>query len=136
MNRISAIFNKKNYLAHMIKSLNTATLTGAFALMSTLGFAQTEGIQPDLLNIHINQSTSKAELTQIQQDMKALNIGFRYDLVEWSNSELQSIRFAVRLPDGTMRNNVYETIESDTDIWIRLEGSGNDRIFCAGSDCE
>lgn len=120
----------------MIKSLNTATLTGAFALMSTLGFAQTEGIQPDLLNIHINQSTSKAELTQIQQDMKALNIGFRYDLVEWSNSELQSIRFAVRLPDGTMRNNVYETIESDTDIWIRLEGSGNDRIFCAGSDCE
>jgi hypothetical protein len=120
----------------MTKSLNKATLVGAFAIMSTLGIAQTEAIQPDLLNVHINQSTSKAELTQIQQDMKAFNIGFRYDMAEWSNDELQSIRFAVRLPDGTMRNNVYETIESDTDIWIRLEGSGNDRIFCAGSDCE
>ena len=120
----------------MIKTLNKAAMAGAFALMCTLGLAQTEAIQPNLLNVHINQTTSKAELAQIQQDMRALNIGFRYDLVEWSNNELQSIRFAVRLPDGTMRNNVYETIESDTDIWIRLEGSGDDRIFCAGSDCE
>ena len=120
----------------MMQSLNTATLAGAFVLMSTLGFAQTEAIQPDVLNVHINQSTSKAELIQIQQDMKAFNIGFRYDLAEWINDELQSIRFAVRLPDGTMRSDVYETIESDTDIWIRLEGSGDDRIFCAGSDCE
>ena len=120
----------------MMQSLNTATLAGAFVLMSTLGFAQTEAIQPDVLNVHINQSTSKAELIQIQQDMKAFNIGFRYDLAEWINDELQSIRFAVRLPDGTMRSDVYESIESDTDIWIRLEGSGDDRIFCAGSDCE
>ena len=99
------------------------------------GFGQSEAIQPNFLDVHIDQSTSRAELSQIQQEMQAYNIGFRYDLIEWNEGQLQSIRFAVRLPDGTMRRNVYEAMDAETDIWIRLEGSGEERIFCAGSAC-
>ena len=120
----------------MKNNLYSTTITGFFVLVTAIGFAQSDAIQPDFLNIHITQATSRAELSQMQKDMSAYNIGFRYDLIQWSNDELQSIRFAVRLPDGTMRRNVYEALESETDIWIRLEGEGAERIFCAGSQCE
>ena len=112
-----------------------AILAIAFAFMTSNGFGQSEAIQPNFLDVHINQGTSRAELSQFQKEMQAYNIGFRYDLIEWNEGQLQSIRFAVRLPDGTMRRNVYEAMDAETDIWIRLEGSGEERIFCAGSDC-
>tara|TARA_B100000768_G_C11282099_1_gene379248 strand:+ start:4687 stop:5049 length:363 start_codon:yes stop_codon:yes gene_type:complete len=120
----------------MNRILHNTALTGIFVLLTTIGLAQSEAIQPDFLNIHITQATSRMELTQIQSDMGDYNIGFRYDMVTWSNDQLQSIRFAVRLPDGTMRRTVFEAIDAETDIWIRLEGSGTERIFCAGSQCE
>lgn len=112
-----------------------AILAIAFTFTTLNGFGQSEAIQPNFLDVHIDQSTSRAELSQIQQEMQAYNIGFRYDLIEWNEGQLQSIRFAVRLPDGTMRRNVYEAMDAETDIWIRLEGSGEERIFCAGSAC-
>lgn len=112
-----------------------AILAVAFAFTTSYGFGQSEAIQPNFLDVHINQGTSRAELSQFQKEMQAYNIGFRYDLIEWNEGQLQSIRFAVRLPDGTMRRNVYEAMYAETDIWIRLEGSGEERIFCAGSDC-
>lgn len=114
----------------------TSSIVLAFLLFTSISLGQSESIQPNQLDIHINQSTTRAELSQMQQDMHAFNIGFRYDLVEWENDQLLSIRFAVRLPDGTMRRNVYEAIDAETDIWIRLEGTGTDRVFCAGSACE
>lgn len=76
------------------------------------------------------------DLAQLQKDMSQVGIGFRYDLITWESDQLKSIRLAVRLADGTMRRAYYEAIEADTDIWIRLEGSGENRVFCAGSSCE
>jgi hypothetical protein len=111
-------------------------ITFAFVLFAAIGLAQASGVQPDYLDVHINQSTSRTALGELQKEMNDYNIGFRYDLVQWENDQLLSIRFAVRLPDGTMRRNNYETIDAETDIWIRLEGNGAERIFCAGSACE
>jgi len=119
----------------MKKALYTLGMT-LFAISTAFtGLGQSENIQSDYLNIHVNQSTSRTELAQWQKAMSAVGIGFRYDLVNWVEGELQSIRFAVILPDGTMRRNVVEDIDGETDIWIRLEGSGDGRVFCAGDDC-
>lgn len=92
-------------------------------------------VQPGFLNVHITPNTTRENLAQLQKDMSAVNIGFRYDMVNWVDGQLQSIRFALILQDGTMVRNAYESMEADTDVWIRLEGTGDDRIFCAGDEC-
>ena len=97
--------------------------------------ASTESIQPGYLNVHIDQSTTRDKLAQLQTDMHAVNIGFRYDMVNWVDDKLQSIRFALILQDGTMVRNAYEAMDAETDIWLRLEGTGDERVFCAGSQC-
>ena len=56
-------------------------------------------------------------------------------MVNWVDDKLQSIRFALILQDGTMVRNAYETMDAETDIWLRLEGTGDERVFCAGSQC-
>lgn len=119
----------------MKKALYTLGMTVIAMSTALTGFGQSENIQSDFLNIHVNQTTSRTELAQWQKAMSAVGIGFRYDLVNWVEDELQSIRFAVILPDGTMRRNVVEEMNGETDIWIRLEGSGDERIFCAGDAC-
>lgn len=97
--------------------------------------AATETVQPGYVNVHVTQNSTRAELAQLQKDLSAVNIGFRYDLVDWVEGKLQSIRFALILQDGTMVRNAYDAMDAETDIWIRLEGTGEERIFCAGSKC-
>ena len=97
--------------------------------------AATETVQPGYVNVHVTQNSTRAELAQLQKDLSAVNIGFRYDLVDWVEGKLQSIRFALILQDGTMVRNAYDAMDAETDIWIRLEGTGEERVFCAGSKC-
>lgn len=97
--------------------------------------AATESIQLGYVNVHVTQNSTRAELAQLQKDLSAVNIGFRYDMVDWVDGKLQSIRFALILQDGTMVRNAYDAMDAETDIWIRLEGSGEERVFCAGSNC-
>ena len=134
--RFNWFFSRKTlYIRRMKKALYTLGMT-VFAISTAFtGFGQTENIQSDFLNIHVNQNTSRTELAQWQKAMSVVGIGFRYDLVNWVEGELQSIRFAIILPDGAMRRNVVENIDGETDIWIRLEGAGDERIFCAGDEC-
>ena len=97
--------------------------------------AATETVQPGYINVHVTQNSTRAELAQLQKDLSAVNIGFRYDMVDWVDGKLQSIRFALILQDGTMVRNAYDAMDAETDIWLRLEGTGEDRVFCAGSKC-
>lgn len=97
--------------------------------------AATETVQPGIVNVHLTQNSTRAELAQLQKDLSAVNIGFRYDMVDWVDGKLQSIRFALILQDGTMVRNAYDAMDAETDIWLRLEGTGDERIFCAGSKC-
>ena len=97
--------------------------------------AATETVQPGYINVHVTQNSTRAELAQLQKDLSAVNIGFRYDMVDWVDGKLQSIRFALILQDGTMVRNAYDAMDSETDIWLRLEGTGEERVFCAGSNC-
>ena len=97
--------------------------------------AATETVQPGYVNVHVTENSTRAELAQLQKDLSAVNIGFRYDLVNWVDGKLQSIRFALILQDGTMVRNAYDAMDAETDIWIRLEGVGEERVFCAGSNC-
>ena len=97
--------------------------------------AATETVQPGYVNVHVTQNSTRAELAQLQKDLSAVNIGFRYDMVDWVDGKLQSIRFALILKDGTMVRNAYDAMDTDTDIWLRLEGTGEERVFCAGSKC-
>ena len=97
--------------------------------------AATETVQPGYVNAHVTQNSTRAELAQLQKDLSAVNIGFRYDMVDWVDGKLQSIRFALILQDGTMVRNAYDTMDAETDIWLRLEGTGEERVFCAGSKC-
>ena len=97
--------------------------------------AATETVQPGYVNVHVTQNSTRAELAQLQKDLSAVNIGFRYDMVDWVDGKLQSIRFALILQDGTMVRNAYDAMDTDTDIWLRLEGTGEERVFCAGSKC-
>lgn len=97
--------------------------------------AAAETVQPGYVNVHVTQNSTRAELAQLQKDLSAVNIGFRYDMVDWVEGKLQSIRFALILQDGTMVRNAYDAMDAETDIWIRLEGTGEERVFCAGSKC-
>jgi hypothetical protein len=97
--------------------------------------AATETVQPGYVNVHVTQNSTRADLAQLQKDLSAVNIGFRYDMVDWVDGKLQSIRFALILQDGTMVRNAYDAMDTDTDIWLRLEGTGEERVFCAGSKC-
>ena len=97
--------------------------------------AATETVQPGYVNVHVTQNSTRPELAQLQKDLSAVNIGFRYDMVDWVDGKLQSIRFALILQDGTMVRNAYDAMDAETDIWLRLEGTGEDRVFCAGSKC-
>ena len=97
--------------------------------------AASETVQPGYVNVHVTQNSTRAELAQLQKDLSAVNIGFRYDMVDWVDGKLQSIRFALILQDGTMVRNAYDAMDAETDIWIRLEGTGEERVFCAGSKC-
>ena len=97
--------------------------------------AASETVQPGYVNVHVTQNSTRAELAQLQKDLSAVNIGFRYDMVDWVEGKLQSIRFALILQDGTMVRNAYDAMDAETDIWIRLEGTGEERVFCAGSKC-
>ena len=97
--------------------------------------AASEMVQPGYVNVHVTQSSTRAELAQLQKDLSAVNIGFRYDMVDWVDGKLQSIRFALILQDGTMVRNAYDAMDAETDIWLRLEGTGEERVFCAGSNC-
>ena len=97
--------------------------------------ASTETVQPGYVNVHVTQNSTRAELAQLQKDLSAVNIGFRYDMVDWVEGKLQSMRFALILQDGTMVRNAYEAMDAETDIWIRLEGTGEERVFCGGSKC-
>ena len=56
--------------------------------------AATETVQPGYVNVHVTQNSTRAELAQLQKDLSAVNIGFRYDMVDWVDGKLQSIRFA------------------------------------------
>lgn len=97
--------------------------------------AAAETVQPGYVNVHVTQNSTRAELAQLQKDLSAVKIGFRYDMVDWVEGKLQSIRFALILQDGTMVRNAYDAMDAETDIWIRLEGTGEERVFCAGSKC-
>ncbi len=97
--------------------------------------AATETVQPGYVNVHVTENSTRAELAQLQKDLSAVNIGFRYDMVDWVDGKLQSIRFALILQDGSMVRNAYDAMDAATDIWIRLEGTGEERVFCAGSKC-
>lgn len=97
--------------------------------------AATETVQPGYVNVHVTQNSTRAELAQLQKDLSAVNIGFRYDMVDWVDGKLQSIRFALILQDGTMVRNAYDAMDAETEIWLRLEGTGEERVFCAGSKC-
>ena len=97
--------------------------------------AATETVQPGYVNVHVTQNSTRADLAQLQKDLSAVNIGFRYDMVDWVDGKLQSIRFALILQDGTMVRNAYDAMDAETDIWLRLEGTGEERVFCAGSKC-
>ena len=97
--------------------------------------AATETVQPGYVNVHVTQNSTRADLAQLQKDLSAVNIGFRYDMVDWVDGKLQSIRFALILQDGTMVRNAYDAMDAQTDIWLRLEGTGEERVFCAGSKC-
>ena len=97
--------------------------------------AASETVQPGYVNVHVTQNSTRAELAQLQKDLSAVDIGFRYDMVDWVDGKLQSIRFALILQDGTMVRNAYDAMDAETDIWIRLEGTGEERVFCAGSKC-
>ena len=97
--------------------------------------AATETVQPGYVNVHVTQNSTRAELAQLQKDLSAVNIGFRYDMVDWVDGKLKSIRFALILQDGTMVRNAYDAMDAETDIWLRLEGTGEERVFCAGSKC-
>ena len=97
--------------------------------------AATETVQPGYVNVHVTENSTRAELAQLQKDLSAVNIGFRYDMVDWVDGKLQSIRFALILQDGSMVRNAYDAMDAATDIWIRLEGTGAERVFCAGSKC-
>lgn len=128
------------YIVDMKRSVFSFLLAAVMTLGAGFAFAQdasvNENIQSGFLNVHINQQTTRMDLAQLQKDMSQVGIAFRYDLIEWEADELKSIRMAVRLTDGSMRRAFYETIEEGTDIWIRLEGSGDNRVFCAGANCE
>lgn len=110
-------------------------LTFALICASFAGWAQSAQITATSLDLHITQETSQDDLKQMQQTLAAAGIGFRYDLVSWEESTLQSIRMAVILSDGTLQTHEIETFEADTDLRILLEGGGEDRIFCVGIDC-
>lgn len=110
-------------------------LLGTSNPMSAQGQSSDATVQPGFLNVHITPNTTRENLAQLQKDMSAVNIGFRYDMVNWVEGQLQSIRFALILQDGSMVRNAYESMEADTDVWIRLEGTGDDRVFCAGDEC-
>lgn len=97
--------------------------------------AAAETIEPGYVSVHVTQNSTRAELAQLQKDLSAVKIGFRYDMVDWVEGKLQSIRFALILQDGTMVRNAYDAMDAETDIWIRLEGTGEERVFCAGSKC-
>lgn len=97
--------------------------------------SSTETIQPGYVNVHVTENSTRMELAQLQKNLSAVNIGFRYDMVNWVDDKLQSIRLAVILQDGTIVRNAYEALDAETDIWIRLEGTGEERVFCAGSKC-
>ena len=110
----------------------------------TLGFKPTaqaqsdaaiETVQPGYVNVHVTENSTREELAQLQKDLSAVNIGFRYDMVNWVDGKLRSIRFALILQDGTMVRNTYDAMDAETNIWIRLEGVGEERVFCAGSNC-
>lgn len=112
----------------------------ALCLLGTSTDAQAQStpndaVQPGYLNLHITENTTRENLAQLQKDMSTVNIGFRYDMVDWVDGKLQSIRFALILQDGTMVRNAYEAMDASTDVWLRLEGEGASRIFCAGSEC-
>ncbi len=119
-----------------MKNVLTSFSLAVFTLgLSITSVAQSE-IQSDYLDVHLTQSTTRTELAQLQKDFSEVGIGFRYDLIDWADENLQSIRFAIILPDGSMRRHISESMDAETDIWIRLEGSGSERIFCAGGSCE
>lgn len=119
-------------MKNVLASFSLALFTLA---MSFTTHAQSE-IQSDSFDVHITSSTTRMELAQLQKDFSEVGIGFRYDLIDWTDETLQSIRLAIILPDGSMRRHMSESLDADADIWLRLEGSGTERIFCAGDNCE
>ncbi|MBN31984.1 MAG: hypothetical protein CL845_08385 [Crocinitomicaceae bacterium] len=132
-------FTKKPYFRKMKTSVFVFGISIAMLSIGPFVYGQSdvnsEAVQPDFLNVHVTQNSTQSELAQLQKDMSAVNIGFRYDMVNWIDGKLQSIRFALILRDGTMIRNAYEVMDSETDVWIRLEGTGEERVFCAGDKC-
>lgn len=120
----------------MKRTLASFVLAVALCGFQHTAQCQSATIEQGTLDIHLNQNTSRDALAQIQKQMSAVGIGFRYDLIDWEDGLLKSIRMAVILPDGTMRRNTYSEIDQSSDIWIRLEGQGAERTFCIGNQCE
>ena len=103
--------------------------------LSTVFWGQTTPVNGIDIDIHITSSTTRDALSQIQQELHAQGIGFRYDLIHWDAGELQSIRLALRLGDGSMQTANFESLEPETDIRIVIHGTGEDRVFCVGTTC-
>ncbi len=105
-------------------------------IFGTIGtWAQSSVITPTSVDLHINQDTSRDQLAQMQRDLQAAGIGFRYDLVSWEENALKSIRMAIILPDGTLQTEELDAFNNDTDLRILLAGEGEDRVFCVGINC-
>jgi hypothetical protein len=115
--------------------MKTAILTTLLALTTGFGWAQTAESSVATLDLHITQETSRMDLAEMQKVMRVQGVGFRYDLINWQDDLLQSIRLAVRLADGTLENGEFSSLSPETDIRILLIGQGEERVFCVGIDC-
>ena len=84
------------------------------------------------VNVHVPKLDA-SRISATLKDLSAVNINSATIWwIGWKKAAIDS--FALILQD-TMVRNAYDAMDAETDIWIRLEGTGEERVFCAGSKC-
>lgn len=91
-------------------------------------------VSDDTIEAMVTTETSRTELLDIRNGLAEQGMEMRYDLIEWMDGALVSIRIKIKAEDGTMAEYTNTQIEAGTEIKIVRELTG-DRNLCIGN-CE
>ncbi len=91
-------------------------------------------VTDDKIEALVTSEASRYDLLDIRNGLAEENIDFRYDLIEWADGQLTSIRIRIKAEDGTTAEYVNQNIQAGEEIKIVRELTG-DRNLCIG-DCE
>ena len=91
-------------------------------------------VTDDKIEALVTSEASRYDLLDIRNGLAEENIDFRYDLIEWADGQLTSIRIRIKAEDGTTGEYVNQNIQAGEEIKIVRELTG-DRNLCIG-DCE